>query len=235
MRAHVPPDARVVLRSRRGATSRSTHASHSAYDANAGGAPARGSSASTGARFDAIPVSSPANHGEFADSASTTGSHGSDRLEAAPAVLGRRHADVHVQPLHALPAHGDAAVADERHVALLLDDRLRLRARERVRRRRRDREALRAAAAAAARRSAGSARVDLAAVDAQTSVFVSKTDANSSVFTRPGSSSPSTPREDPVDRGDLLERLRVEDHQLLLDAERERRRLAEARSGSHAP
>ena len=56
--------------------SRSTHDSHSAYDANAGGTPARGSSASTGARFEAIPVSSPAYHGEFAESARTTGSHG---------------------------------------------------------------------------------------------------------------------------------------------------------------
>ena len=129
-------------RPRRAATRRSTHDSHSAYEANAGGAPARGSSASTGARFDAMPVSSPANHGEFAESASTTGSHGHDRLEAAPALLGRRHADVHVQPLHALAPDGDAAVADERHVALLLDDRLRLGQRERMRRGRGDREAL---------------------------------------------------------------------------------------------
>ena len=73
---------------------------------------------------------------------STTGSHGDDRLEAAPTVLGRGHADVHMQPLDALAAHRDAAVADERHVALLLDDRLSLGARERMRRRRCDRETL---------------------------------------------------------------------------------------------
>jgi hypothetical protein len=38
---------------------------------------------------------------------------------------------------------------------------------------------------------------------------------------------PFDARDDPVDRRDLLEGLGVEDHQLLLDAQRERRRLAE--------
>ena len=42
----------------------------------AGGAPLRGSCASTSARFDISPVSSPAMYGEFADNASTTGSQG---------------------------------------------------------------------------------------------------------------------------------------------------------------
>ena len=58
-------------------------------------------------------------------------------------------------------------------------------------------------------------------------MFVSKTEAKSSVLTAPGSSSPSTPPQDPVDGRDLLERLGVEDHQLLLDPERERRARAE--------
>ena len=63
-----------------------------------------------------------------------------DRLQAPPAFVGTRHPDVDVQPLHPLPPHRDAAVTDELHVPLLLDDRLRLGQRERVSRGGRDRE-----------------------------------------------------------------------------------------------
>jgi hypothetical protein len=59
---------------------RGDHALHerlpSAYDRTGGGAPARGQQASTSARTDISPVSSPARYGEFADSASTSGSQG---------------------------------------------------------------------------------------------------------------------------------------------------------------
>src|SRR5207248_6776915 len=57
-------------------TRRSTHPSHSSYEENAGAPPARGSSPSTGARFERRPVQEPAYQGEFTDSASTTGSQG---------------------------------------------------------------------------------------------------------------------------------------------------------------
>ena len=89
-----------------------------------------------------------------------------------------------------------------------------------------------AAAAAAARRSAGSASSISAAV-AQTFVLISKTEAKSSVFSEPGSVEALDAAQDPVDRGDLAEGLRVEDHQLLLDAERERRGLAEPLLADH--
>ena len=68
---------RVWSSSTPSATSRSTHASHASYPANAGGAPARGSSARIPALFESIPVASPSTNGELTDSASTTGSQGS--------------------------------------------------------------------------------------------------------------------------------------------------------------
>src|SRR5262249_44340809 len=55
---------------------RLTSASHSDHDAKRGGAPWRGSRPRISARVDSIPVCSPSNHGEFADRARTSGSHG---------------------------------------------------------------------------------------------------------------------------------------------------------------
>ena len=58
------------------ATIRSTNASHSPYERVAGGAPCRGRKPSTSVRIERIPVSCPSKYGEFAESASTSGSHG---------------------------------------------------------------------------------------------------------------------------------------------------------------
>ena len=59
-------------------------------------------------------------------------------------------------------------------------------------------------------------------------VFVSKTEAKSSVFSEPGSSTPSTPARIRSTAATWPNVDGVEDHQLLLDPERERRALAEA-------
>ena len=173
-----------------------------------------------------MPVSEPANQGELAESASTTGSHGVIALEAAPALVGARHADVHVQALHPLAPDGDAAVADERHVALLLDDRLRFGQRERMRCGRRDREPLglggvRGCPPEHRQRSSdlGHGRAD---------VGVGLEDRGEELGLQPPRQLAALDAlQDAIDRCDLLVRLRVEDHQLLLDAERELRRAAE--------
>jgi hypothetical protein len=133
---------------------------------------------------------------------------------------------MHVQPLHALAPHADPAVALERRVPLLVDDRLLLGARERMRRGRGDREPLplrgggrgaaqqpqrllgRGSVGAHARRRLEHGREQLGLQHTR------KLD-------------PRHTGEDPVDRRDLVERAGVEDHQLLLDAERERDALAE--------
>ena len=64
-------------------------------------------------------------------------------------------------------------------------------------------------------------------------MLISKTEAKSSVFRGAGERDALDAAQDPVDRGDLFEGLRVEDHQLLLDAERERRGLAEPLLSDH--
>jgi len=69
---------------------------------------------------------------------STTGSHGTTRRGSA-ARAGRRHADVHVQPLDALARTEMPAVADKRKRIALLDDRLCLGTCERMLARRRSR------------------------------------------------------------------------------------------------
>ncbi len=76
VRTHVPPDPRVVLRHAERDEPLDPRLPLGVRREAPAAPPARGSSASTGARFEAMPVSSPAYHGEFADSASTTGSHG---------------------------------------------------------------------------------------------------------------------------------------------------------------
>ena len=65
--------------------------------ANGGGAPLRGSSASTTRPVRPNPVSTPPASGELAESASTTGSHGSARPERVQARVAVGHADVDVQ------------------------------------------------------------------------------------------------------------------------------------------
>ena len=96
----------------------------------------------------------------------------------------------------------------------------------------RDDEAVRARDRSAAARSSRNAAT-ASSTSAQTSVLSSTTDACSSVFSEPGRSSASGAVEQHVDGCRGLERLGVEDHHLLLDAERERRRLPEV-SFDHA-
>ena len=103
MRPDVPPDARVVG-DHAERTRRSTKASHSAYEPKAGGAPrARQLREHLRARRQQ-PGRAPATNGEFADSASTTGSHGSTPRAAHSSRSARLDADVDVQAVHALAA-----------------------------------------------------------------------------------------------------------------------------------
>ena len=138
-----------------------------------------------------------------------------------------------MQALHALAAHGDAAVGDEAHVALLLDDRLLLRAWQTDASqppRSRDPPRRGGGGRSPQRRQSG---VHLG--DRRADVGVRLEDRREQLgLQAPRQLEPLDAAEDPVDRGDLLERLGVEDHQLLLDSERERRRLAEPCCGINA-
>jgi hypothetical protein len=133
---------------------------------------------------------------------------------------------VDVQPLHALAAHGDTAVADEGHVPLFLDDRLRLGQGERMRRGGADRQPF------PFRRRCGCAPehrqrlVDLGHRCAHVGIRLEDGGEQLGLHAA-GQVHAFHALEDPVDRRDLLERHGVEDHQLLFDPERQRARLAE--------
>ena len=110
------------------------------------------------------------------------------------------------------------AYVDEPAVVRLVGDLLLARDVRRMRAGRGDRAADLAAAAAVARRS--ERRTSSASSgDAHTPLFNSTIDANSSCFTSPRSAAHA--RDHLARRRTLRERLRVDEHQLLLDAERE--------------
>jgi hypothetical protein len=113
---------------------------------------------------------------------------------------------VDVQPLYALPPHGDSPVAGETRIALLVDDRLLLRRGERVRPGRREREPFRSRRGAASTSSArASGSVFDSTIEAKSSVFSPVVPARSSTRATAGTwswlpastsiSSSSTPRE----------------------------------------
>ena len=178
--------------------------------------------------------SSPGEYGEFAESASTTRQPRQRRPRARGSRRRRRGiADVDVQAADALPPRRrPARTPTNSQVPLARDDRRAARAHvgcEPAAAIASPCSAAASATAAAARRSSASSA---SAAVAQTRSSARRPTRSSSVLSRPGSSRPSTPREQPTAR--RLERLRVEEHELLLDAER--RAAAPRRSGlDHLP
>ena len=160
------------------------------------------------------------------ESASTTGKPRQHRLEALVAAVRALDADVHVQPVHTLPARGAADRLDHLEVALLLDDGERLEHRRRMRAGRRDREAV--LAGDANRRCAQLAQRGGRLGHVCADVRVELDDRRVQLgLERAGQVEPFRLAHDHADSRRRLERLGVEDHQLLLDTERVRRRLAE--------
>ena len=133
---------------------------------------------------------------------------------------------MYVQPLHALAADRDAAVACERDVALLLDDRLRLGTRERVGCPGGDREPFGLCGphrrAPQHHQRVGGLGHGLADVRVRL-----EHRGEELGLQPPGQLETFDAAQQPVDRCDLLEGRGVDDHQLFFDTERKRRALAE--------
>ena len=182
--------------------------------------PTRGKARKIGVRVDWRPVLSPRQKGEFADSASRSGTCTRMPLVTWIALSGSSTPDVHVDAeddllaRHELEAGDQVAVARARHDPLVLPQR------ERVRAGRADRQPalLRppAAPSAAARAAARPPR----ACCFTGVVAISQTDSISSGLTSPSVGTSLEIREQPLDRVGEIERLPIHDHELLLDAER---------------
>ena len=133
---------------------------------------------------------------------------------------------MHVQALHALAADGDAAIADEGHIPLFLDDRLRLGQGERMRRGGADGEAF--AGGGRSRRATEHRERLIDVTHGGAYVRVRLEDGGKEFGLHvAGQVQALDALEDLVDRRHLLEGHGVEDHQLLFDPEREGARLAE--------
>ena len=177
------------------------------------------------ARVERSPVASPSANGEFADSASSVGSHGTtpSNARSAACFVGHRRRGRGARRRAAPRAAGRAPSASARSAAAGRSPGPR-RARAGACRQRRS--AARSATCGPER--ASSSRI--ASASEQTGVVVSTRQAKTSGLRRVARLGDHL-----VEERRRLERLRVDEEQLLLDAERERRRAAPAHSvGSRA-
>ena len=150
------------------------------------------------------------------------------RVDDPDRAIGVADCDVHVQPVDQLTAPGVLQLLDDRLVAVARHDALSLEEAERV-------GARRAEAQPAARRAARprGARIrrscrPTSGTSAQTGVWYSTSDANSSGDDARRELAVRLGLEDPLRARHQVERRRVQEHVLLLDADRERRPGAEA-------
>ena len=150
------------------------------------------------------------------------------RLEPLVALLGARDADMHVQAVDALPARRVADAPDHLEVALLLHDRQRLQVRARVSAGGRDDEPVRPRAPAGGGAQLAERSDGLADVGADARVELDHRGVHLGLQ-RPRQPVGGRVAQEHLDRSDRLQRSGVEDHQLLLDPDRERRRAAEVR------
>ncbi len=141
-------------------------------------------------------------------------------------MLAAFDADVHVQSVHTLAARGIADVPDQLEVALLLDDGKRLERRGRMRTGRRHGESVRARDAIGCEAQVAQRRDSFGDVSAYTGVELDDGRVHLRLQ-RPRQIKLVHAAQQHLDGAHRLERVRVEDHELLLDAERERGSLAE--------
>ena len=177
-------------------------------------------------RVEASPVASPRQNGELAESAEQHGQLGEQALHDVHREVGLGHGDVHVHAEHELAARDVLQLLDEPAVAVARRDALILGARERMRARAREPHAERLDGrrdAAPHGLEVAAQLVDVAADD--------RGDLERALHQLGVGAPVERPAREHV--GDLvearaeLERRRVEQHELLLDAQRERRAPAE--------